>query len=119
MTVYRGTGNAKKDTKKIGTYYTDSLEEAKFYGDDIETLDISKMMLYTYSESELKELLNNWLESLDDNEKNYQESTEAYFTNQTDEVLAVKDAAGRGYDGIVLDEKEGESGEICKYIIIF
>lgn len=119
MKMYRATGGFKKDTKNIGTYYTSSIEEAKFYGENIETADIDTTNFMIVSENELNLYIANWLNSLNNDERDFEESTQRYIYNQQDEILAATDAKIRGYDGLVIKNIAGESGIICDYIIIF
>ena len=119
MKMYRATGGFKKDTKNIGTYYTSSIEEAKFYGENIKTADIDTTNFIIVSENELNLYIANWLNSLNNDERNFEESTKRYIYNQQDEILAADDAKKHGYDGIILKNITGESGCVCDYVIIF
>lgn len=119
ITVYRGTGGGYNDTKNIGTYYTTSKEEAEVYGATIKEIEIETNGLMVVTEEELGKYIEEWLDSLDEEEREYQESTKAYFEKQMDEILAAEDAKKRGYRGVWLKDIRGEFVEKTDYIIIF
>jgi hypothetical protein len=119
MKLYRATGGSKKDEKNIGTYYTSSIDEARFYGSSITEHDIDTANLMIVDENGLNQYIEKWLDSLADEDRDFEESTQRYFYNQQDEILAADDAKKHGYDGIIIKNITGESGCVCDYVIIF
>jgi len=119
MKLYRGTGGQIQDKKNIGKYYTNLKEEAMFYGKNIEEINIDPVLFLIIDENDEKEYINEWLESLSWQDRDFQESTKWHIENQYAEVLAVNDAKSRGYKGLIIKDIEGECGKICDYVIIF
>jgi len=124
MKIFRGTGNERdiRDNKNIGTYYTSSIEEAQFYGNDIDEIEIKGSDFIEYGQDDLDKMVEDWLldlEEEDPQEYEFQVQTKAYFTEQRGEILAANDAKDRGYSGIILRDIPGEAVETTDYIVIF
>lgn len=119
MQLYRGTGNDNVDNKNIGTYYTDCYDEAHFYGEEIEEIDINTSAFMVVIESDLEKYIADWLDGLDDDDRNYQLETKKYEYDQRAEILAANDAKSRGYHGVIISGITGETGCQCSYVIVF
>ena len=108
MELYRGSGGQAIGKNNGAIYYTDSIKEAKCYGNKIEKIELDNLSGFDeYTDDELMTLLEN---SEEEHYKHYDGTIGA-------EMLAIDIARNNGKTGVVFHIDNGEFDPDCKLYV--